>query len=126
MRRLVETHPLDRPPETFLQTNDGDVREECAGAGEIRLRVAHVAQPRIAVDRLGIRGAGERPHNLEEPVQRDALAGGDVDDLSARLRCIAGAKHAIDHIGHVREVAGLLTVAIDRRAAAVEQRFDEE
>src|SRR5688572_26866348 len=75
--------PLHRRPDPFPQADPGLVPQHLPRPGEVRVRVAHVADPRIAVLRCPV--AGEQvPQQLQDAVDRDRLASRDVEGPAGR------------------------------------------
>src|SRR5262249_31909986 len=119
--RLV---PLDRARQAGREIDGRGVAEDGPGARDVGQRVLHVAGPVGLVDGLDL--AAEDVRQARDDVEeRDALAAGDVEDLSGRVGRRAREEVRLDGVVDETEVARLMTVAVDGRAAPLERRGDE-
>ena len=111
--------------QTFLERHDRLVAQDFLREPKVGQRIAHISSARPGVLGLDV-CANQPPHRLEERVERDAGAGGHVDDAAAGTGGLTGAQHAVDDVGDVREVAALLAIAVDRWRPVLEERHGEQ
>jgi hypothetical protein len=101
------------------------VAERLASGADVGPRVPDVARARrcvLLLDRL----AEDEPDRLGEVVDARRRARGDVENPAARSRRIGRPNRRIHDVADVREVPGLLSIAVDRDRLALVDRGDEE
>ena len=77
--------PLDGASEYIFERHRGRVAEHLLRVVDIRLRIAHLALPRVRAGRLDA-APDNVPHRVEQLSERDASASGNVDDVTPRPR----------------------------------------
>ena len=106
----------------------GGVAEQALGLAGIRLAVADVAGAELPVAGLGIGrhavGGEVVAQQLEQPVERGAIAHGHVVNLVQRVRIGGGGGQQIGlhGVGHVAEIAAGFAITVDPHGFALQQR----
>jgi hypothetical protein len=117
--------PVERVPKPLFERDNRRIAEQPVRLVDIRLGILDVPDSCFLVDRS--QAAADNPaHDIEQLIEGNTARGGDVDHFAGGVCRLAGAQHAVHDVGDVGEVAGLLTVALNRRRTAFEQRRGEQ
>src|SRR2546430_9598562 len=116
---------LGRELEPGREVDPGLVTERLARGADVGPGVPNVAGPwrlETSLDRF----AEDETDRLGDMVHARRRAGRDVEDASARAGRVRRAERRVDDVRDVREVAGLLAVAVDRDRLALVDCGDEQ
>lgn len=111
--------PVDGFFEAVPEGDDGGVADEGLGFGDVGQGVFDVAGARGCVA-WGDGVAGHVVNQLNDGIDGDFVAAGDVDHFAAGFRGAGGQQVGVDDVVDVGKVAALLAVAIDGRGLAAE------
>src|SRR2546423_11439752 len=115
---------FDRAAQALLEPDLGLEAEQTARLAHVRQRVADIALARRKELLLG-RLPEDPSDRLRELVYRRRAASRDVEDRAAHAVCLGGEEVRLDDVRHVREVARLPSVAVDRDRLPGGDRGDE-
>src|SRR3954469_16631446 len=115
---------LEGSLEAIAELEARAVAEDLSGSRYVGLRVADIPRPSLDLTNCDVLSR-ERPKLVEELVDRDPPAAGDVEHMPGRAVTLHRESCGRDHVRDVGEVARLLPVAENGHRPARERAADE-